>query len=107
MKKKILYISLLATISIGCFFVGKNTAQTESKNNNQSMENACDFAERIIDFNTDGNELSIMLSDGTEIYAYREYEIDEYKGNRIVDVIETDKGKIAIKKDGTQYNVNE
>lgn len=71
------------------------------------MKNDCDFAERIIDFNTDGNELSMMLSDGTEIYAYREYEIDEYKGNRIVDVIETDKGKIAIKKDGTQYNVNE
>ena len=107
MKKKILYIAALATISIGCFFAGKNTAQTELKNNNQSMKNDCDFTERIIDFNTDGNELSMMLSDGTEIYAYREYEIDEYKGNRIVDVIETDKGKIAIKKDGTQYNVNE
>ncbi len=106
MKKKILYIALLTTVSIGCFFIGKNSAQTESKNINQ-LENACDFAENIIDFNTDGKELSMILSDGTEIYAYREYEIDEYKENRIVDVIETDKGKFAIKKNGTQYNINE
>lgn len=121
MKKKILYIGI---ISLAAFLIGRNTAEfTEPKqtvqttqaepkttlnlNNSADFDLACNFAGNIVDWNTDGTELAISLSNGIEVYAYKTEETDIYKGNRIVDVVETDKGKIAIKKDGTQYNVNE
>lgn len=110
MKKKILYIAALATISIGCFFIGRNTVKVETMNgkNNVQVTNydyACDFAENIVDWNTDGTELALSLSNGLEVYAYRTEETDVYEGNRIIAVQETNNGKIATKKNGRKYLV--
>lgn len=95
MKKKIGYIVTLATVAIGCFFVGrvtvhyenatgqKTTAQaiqaeiktTLDLNNSTDFELACDFVGKIVDWNTNGEELSLMTSDGYELYAYKSQSI--------------------------------
>lgn len=109
MKKKILYIAAIATFSIGCFFIWKNTEQDivehTEKVDSIKYEEACDFVENIVDWNTDGTGLAISLSNGLEVYAYKTEETDVYKGNRIISVVETDKGKIATKKNGKKYLV--
>lgn len=108
MKNKKYYIMLLAAVSIGCFFIGRNTTQVEiknGKNNIQVTDYACEFAENIVDWNTDGTGLALSLSNGVEVYAYRTEETDVYKGNRIIAVSETNNGKIATKKNGRQYLV--
>ena len=64
----------------------------------------------IVDWNTNGTELSLMTSDGYEFYAYKS--ADEYDFNKayvalddITDVEKTE-GKIRIyTKDGTIYQV--
>lgn len=64
----------------------------------------------IVDWNTNGEELSLMTSDGYEFYSYKS--ADEYDFNRayvalddITDVEKTE-GKIRIyTKDGTIYQV--
>lgn len=109
MKKKILYVTLLAAISTGCFFIGKNTEQDTvehtEKEDSIKYDETCDFVGNIIDWNTDGKELAISLSNGLEIYAYKTEETDVYKENRVISVVETDKGKIATKKNGKKYLV--
>lgn len=54
--------------------------QTETKttldlNDPKDFELACDFVEKIVDFNTNGEELSLMTSDGYELYAYKSQNI--------------------------------
>lgn len=64
----------------------------------------------IVDWNTNGEELSLMTSDGYEFYSYKS--ADEYDFNKayvalddITDVEKTE-GKIRIyTKDGTIYQV--
>lgn len=64
----------------------------------------------IVDWNTNGEELSLMTSDGYEFYSYKS--ADEYNFNKayvalddITDVEKTE-GKIRIyTKDGTIYQV--
>lgn len=64
----------------------------------------------IVDWNTNGEELSLMTSDGYEFYSYKS--ADEYDFNKayvalddIADVEKTE-GKIRIyTKDGTIYQV--
>ena len=95
MKKNIIYTLTLAAVSIGCFFIGRATVhyenitepkqtaqaiQTETKttldlNDPKDFELACDFVEKIVDFNTNGEELSLMTSDGYELYAYKSQNI--------------------------------
>lgn len=121
MKRKILYIGI---ISLVAFLIGRNTVepmepkqtvqttQTETKttlnlSDPKDFDLACDFVGKIIDWNTDGKELAIMTSDGYELYAYKEPNTDVYEGNRIVDVIETDNRKIAIKQNGRNYIIKE
>lgn len=101
MKKKILYIGI---ISFAAFLIGRNTAET-TKAVNSSYDQACDFAENIVDWNTDGTGLALSLSNGLEVYAYKTEKTDVYKGNRIISVSETDNGKVATKKNGKQYFV--
>ena len=68
------------------------------------------FVADIVDWNTNGTELSLMTSDGYEFYAYKS--ADEYDFNKayvglddITDVKKTE-GKIRIyTKDGNVYEV--
>lgn len=76
----------------------------------QDYSYADSFVVDIVDWNTDGEELALMTSDGYEFYAYKS--ANEYEFNKayvalddIVDVEKTE-GKIRIyTKDGTIYQV--
>ena len=65
--------------------------------------------EDVTDWNTNGTELAISLSDGTEVYAYKSENV--YKPERIqyiatgniVDVQNTDTGFTIICADGSGY----
>lgn len=76
----------------------------------QDYSYADSFVVDIVDWNTDGEELALMTSDGYEFYAYKsknEYDFNKaYVGlDDIVDVEKTE-GKIRIyTKDGTTYQV--
>ena len=64
MKHKIIYALTTATLAISAFLIGRNTTNWADSYCNSSLE--------ITDWNTDGNELSMVLSDGREIYAYKQ-----------------------------------
>ena len=101
MKRKILafIISAIATVSA---LIGQNAIISATNNDTISVEN-------IVDWNTNGSELSISLSDGTEVYAYKSEDV--YKPERIqyiatgniVDVQNTDTGFTIICADGSGY----
>lgn len=64
----------------------------------------------IVDWNTNGEELSLMTSDGYEFYAYKsadEYDFHKaYVGLDDITDVEKAEGKIRIyTKDGTIYQV--
>ena len=70
MKKKIAYITTLAAVSVGCFFIGKNTATNTINNtvNEQDSDLLINVAD-IVDWNTGGDELAITLKNDYEYYA--------------------------------------
>lgn len=98
-KHKSLHIITIAALSLGCFFSGRATTsyekaiKTTETTKPQAEENplernftlnlsynedfslACDFMGQIVDWNTDGNELSIITADGYELYAYKSQNI--------------------------------
>lgn len=88
------------------------TSETQKLDYSQEQDYsyADSFVVDIVDWNTNGTELSLMTSDGYEFYAYKS--ADEYEFNKayvglddIVDVEKTE-GKIRIyTKDGTIYQV--
>lgn len=88
------------------------TSETQKLDYSQEQDYsyADSFVVDIVDWNTDGEELALMTSDGYEFYAYKsanEYEFNKaYVGlDDIVDVEKTE-GKIRIyTKDGTIYQV--
>ncbi len=63
MKAKIAYAITTTALVMGAFLVGKSSANWADTYCNSSLE--------ITDWNTDGHELSMVLSDGREIYAYK------------------------------------
>lgn len=68
------------------------------------------FVADIVDWNTNGAELSLMTSDGYEFYAYKsadEYDFNKaYVGLDDITDVEKAEGKIRIyTKDGTIYQV--
>lgn len=63
MKHKIIYAFTTATLILSAFLIGRNTTNWADAYCNASLE--------ITDWNTDGHELSMVLSDGREIYAYK------------------------------------
>lgn len=76
----------------------------------QDYSYADSFVVDIVDWNTNGTELSLMTSDGYEFYAYKS--ADEYDFNKayvaLDDITDVEKaeGKIRIyTKDGTIYQV--
>lgn len=76
----------------------------------QDYSYADSFIADVVDWNTNGEELALMTSDGYEFYAYKsanEYEFNKaYVGlDDIVDVEKTE-GKIRIyTKDGSVYEI--
>lgn len=92
----------------------RQNSASETRKLDYSQEHDYSYADSfisdVVDWNTNGEELALMTSDGYEFYAYKsanEYEFNKaYVGlDDIVDVEKTE-GKIRIyTKDGTIYQV--
>lgn len=63
MKRKIIYALTTAVLILSAFLIGKLTANWADAYCNSNLT--------ITDWNSDGHELSMVLSDGREIYAYK------------------------------------
>ena len=66
MKKKITYAIITATLVLGAFFIGKS--QVPHNPDNWEVD-YCESNITVTDWNTNGNELSLMLSNGIELTA--------------------------------------
>ena len=94
--------------------VSRQNSASETRKLDYSQEQDYSYADSfvvdIVDWNTNGTELSLMTSDGYEFYAYKS--ADEYDFNKayvglddITDVEKTE-GKIRIyTKDGNVYEI--
>lgn len=99
MKKKIIATLFITIIAASAFLMGHAT--TASEKTMIAVEN-------VTDWNTDGKELSLMLSDDTEVYAYKSSNVYGEKRAYIPckDVNSwkvTDKGLMIITEDGNSY----
>ena len=101
MKRKIIYILTTVALVVSAFLVGRNNANW--------ADNYCKSDLTITDWNTDGSELAMFLSDGTEIYAYKSETIypAEHKNYVSFDEIESANGNQIITKDGNVYSIEE
>lgn len=75
MKKRLFTALTMVTIAVSAFSFGNykaTKAETEDFTDGTELINPAD----IVDWNTDGEEISLMLSDDTEVYAYKSR--DEY-----------------------------
>lgn len=113
MKKKIAYITTLAAISVGCFFIGRNTAantidNTVNEHDSDLLINVAD----IVDWNTGGDELAITLKNDYEYYATKSQNVytpkfKDYVGfNEIKEINETEDTYEITTKDGNIYTVD-
>lgn len=101
MKRKIIALTI-ATIATASALISQNAIISATNNDTISVEN-------IVDWNTNGTELALSLSDGTEVYAYKSEDV--YKLERIqyiatrniVDVQNTDTGFTIICADGSGF----
>lgn len=78
---------------------------------NDWWDTYCDSNVEIVDWNTDGNQLAFMLSNGYELYATKsesEYSNPSYIAfDSIADVSKADDGTITLTAiDGNVYTVN-
>lgn len=110
MKKKIAYGIICAAMMVAAFFVGRNTA-TESDPDKWADE-YCESNVTITDWNTDGQELAFMLSNGIELYANKTETVyaPEHKNyiafDEIADVTWMLDGTVVITStDGNYYSV--
>lgn len=100
MKKKIIATLFTVTLATSAFLMGHATTATEK---------TMIAVEDITDWNTDGKELSLMLSDGTEVYAYKSESV--YKPERqryipldnIVSVKDTETGFTIYTAYGNEF----
>lgn len=96
--------------------VSRQNSATETRNGKldysaeQDYSYADSFIADVVDWNTDGEELALMTSDGYEFYAYKS--ADEYEFNKayvaLDDITDVEKaeGKIRIyTKNGVIYQV--
>lgn len=107
MKKRLFTALTMAFVAVTAFSLGNYKAikaETEDFTDGSELINLSE----IVDWNTDGEELSLMLSDDTEVYAYRSS--DEYGVFKAYipckDVNSwkvTDKGLTIITEDGNSY----
>lgn len=126
---KKLVVTLLTATTIFSGIAAYNTTKTaaepvkaESRQNSASETRKLDYSAEqdysyadsfiadVVDWNTNGTELSLMTSDGYEFYAYKS--ADEYDFNKayvaLDDITDVEKaeGKIRIyTKDGAIYQV--
>ena len=116
---KKLVVTLLTATTIFSGIAVYNTTSSASEIRNGKLDYSTEqdysyadaFVADIVDWNTNGTELSLMTSDGYEFYAYKS--ADEYDFNKayvglddIVDVDKTENGTIRIyTKDGAIYQV--
>ena len=91
-----------------------SATETHSRKPEYSAEQDYSYADSfiadVVDWNTNGEELALMTSDGYEFYAYKsanEYEFNKaYVGLDDITDVEKEEGKIRIyTKDGTIYQV--
>lgn len=101
MKKKIAYGIVTTALVMGAFLIGRNNANW--------ADNYCKSDLTITDWNTDGSELSMTLSDGSEITAYKSESIYPAERKQYVsfDEIESANGNKIITKDGNVYSIEE
>lgn len=99
MKKKIIATLFTVIIAASAFLMGHATTATEK---------TMIAVEDVTDWNTDGKELSLMLSDGTEVYAYKS--VNEYGEKRdyipcndVASWKVTDEELTIITSDGNEY----
>lgn len=96
--------------------VSRQNSATETRNGKldysaeQDYSYSDSFIADVVDWNTNGEELALMTSDGYEFYAYKsanEYEFNKaYVGLDDITDVEKEEGKIRIyTKDGTIYQV--
>lgn len=100
MKKKIICTLFTAIIATSAFLMGHATTT--------ATEKTMIAAENITDWNTNGEEISLMLSDNTEVYAYKSSNVYGEKRAYIPckDVNSwkvTDEGLTIITEDGNEY----
>lgn len=102
MKKKIIATLFTAIIATSAFMMGHATTPTTATEKNLIA------VEDITDWNTNGEEISLSMSDGTEVYAYKSR--DEYGEKRAYipckDVNSwkvTNEGLTIITEDGNEY----
>lgn len=100
MKKKIIRTLFTVTLATSAFLMGHATTT--------ATEKTMIAVEDVTDWNTDGKELSLMLSDGTEVYAYKSSNVYGEKRAYIpckdVNSWEvTDEGLTIITEDGNSY----
>ena len=88
------------------------TSETQKLDYSQEQDYsyADSFISDVVDWNTDGEELALMTSDGYEFYAYKsanEYEFNKaYVALDNITDVEKAEGKIRIyTKDGVIYQV--
>lgn len=67
MKKKIIATLFIAIIATSAFLMGHATST--------ATEKTMIAVEDVTDWNTDGKEISLMLSDDTEVYAYKSRDV--------------------------------
>ncbi len=99
MKKKIIATLFTVIIAASAFLMGHATTATEK---------TMIAVEDVTDWNTDGKELSLMLSDGTEVYAYKSRDVYGEKRAYIPckDVASwkvSDEGLTIVTTDGNEY----
>lgn len=96
--------------------VSRQNSATETRNGKldysaeQDYSYADSFIADVVDWNTNGEELALMTSDGYEFYAYKsanEYEFNKaYVGLDDITDVEKEEGKIRIyTKDGSVYEI--
>ena len=102
--RTVMLLIVMLLIAVSSFLIGKNSSNQQTEK--EIVYKPGDLISHIIDWNTDGYELSIMLDDESEIYAYRNFETDIYKGNRVERVEETDEHVIVYKRNGTFYTID-
>lgn len=98
MKNKIVYLALTAVIGMAAFFTGKISTEPEPWE--------VIYPEKVIDWNTDGEELSISTSDGQEYYCYKTdniYDSDYFDMSTVVDFVATVDGLQLYTADGSGY----
>lgn len=100
MKKKIITTLFIAIIATSAFLMGHATTT--------ATEKTMIAVENITDWNTDGKEISLSMSDGTEVYAYKSSNVYGEKRAYIPckDVASwkvTDEELTIITSDGNKY----